>query len=98
MLILFFIKKKLRLFLRKYLDEVTNQKSKGRKQRFWTYSCSQFTEEVNPPLNAPKWTMSGYNGPLKKLMSSVCSGDENEEDTDNETTNNHQQKRRKKKK
>ena len=60
------------------MDGVTSQKSNGRnrKQRVQTYSDSQLAEEANPPLNAPKWTVSGsgYNGPLKRLL------DENEED------------------
>lgn len=82
------------------MDEVTNQKSNGRnlKKRVRTYSDSQLAEEVNPPLNAPKWTISGYNGPLKRLVASVYSDDENEEDADTENTNNGHERRRKKKK
>ena len=75
------------MFLRK-LDEV---KSKGRKQRARTYSEDKFAEEVNPPSNAPKWTITGYNGPLRRL---VCSDDGNKEDTGSE--NERQKKKRKK--
>ena len=42
----------MQLFLQKYLDEVTNQKSNGRKQRIQTYSNSHFAEEASPPPNA----------------------------------------------
>lgn len=80
----------MRQFLRGYLDEVTNQKTKGRnlKKRVRTYSDSQLAEEVNPPLNAPKWTISGYNGPLKRLVASVHSEDEEEEDAETRNMNN----------
>ncbi|GBB87941.1 hypothetical protein RclHR1_14430006 [Rhizophagus clarus] len=83
----------LQQFLRGYLDEVTNQKSKGRnfKKRVWTYSDFQLVEEVNPPLNASKWTISGYNSPLKRLVASVHSDDEDEGDTEKDNGHEHQQ-------
>ena len=90
----------MRQFLRKYLDGVANQKLNGRNlmQRVRTYSDSQLAEEANPPLNAPKWAISGYNGPLKRLVASVYSGDENEEDADEaENINNGHERQRKKK-
>lgn len=80
----------MRQFLRKHLDEVTNQKSKGRnfKKRVRTYSDSQFAEEVNPPLNAPKWTICGYDGPLKRIVAS------NNEDEDENMNNGHERQQR----
>jgi len=78
------------------LDEVTNQKSNGRKQRIQTYSDAHFAEETSPPPNAPEWTISRYNGSLRRRVVSVCSNDENEEDTTEiENTNEHQRKRKK---
>jgi hypothetical protein len=85
--------KKLRLFLRKHLDEVTNQKSNGRKQR--VRICSdQFSEELSPPSSAPEWTKSGYNGPLRRRVVSV---DENEEDASEIDSHERQQKKKKRK-
>ncbi|GES92031.1 hypothetical protein RCL_jg25875.t1 [Rhizophagus clarus] len=84
----------LQQFLRGYLDEVTNQKSKGRnfKKHIQTYSDSQLVEEVNPPLNAPKWIISGYNGPLKRLVASIHSDDEDEGDTEKDNGHERQQR------
>ncbi|GBB97637.1 hypothetical protein RclHR1_03020015 [Rhizophagus clarus] len=76
-----------------YLDKVTNQKSKSHnfKKCVWIYSDSQLVEEINPPLNAPKWTISGYNGPLKRLVASIHSDDEDEGDTEKDNSHEHQQ-------
>ena len=77
------------------LDEVTNWKCRipNRNQRVQIYSESQFAEEVNPPLHAPKWTRSGYNGPLKRL---VVSEDEEDHHTEPKNTNNGRKKKKRK--
>ena len=77
------------MFLRKHLDEVTNQKSKGRKLRARTYSDFQFA------FKCPKWTITGYNGPLRNL---VYSDNGNEEESGTENTNNHKRRQKKKEK
>jgi hypothetical protein len=44
-----------------YIDKNTKEGIKKRKR---VYKYNEYVEEAEP-LNAPDWTKSGYNGPLK---------------------------------
>lgn len=74
-IIIFFKKtKKLRnMFF--YLDK--NAK-RGLVKRNQIYDKDNYANETVPP-NAPDWTISGYNGPLKNLVKEACIRLNNEE-------------------
>lgn len=88
------------MFLQKYLDEAATNKG-GRKQRVRVRSDSYSYSELNPPADAPKWTIAGYNGPLKKKVQLHCSdnnGEENDETGTEDNTSSHEREEPKKKK
>ena len=66
MLIHLFKKKKLRRFLF-YVDKNTK---KGIEKRSRVNENNRNADEKAPP-NAPEWTKSGYNGPLKNLATTI---------------------------
>ncbi|UZO14258.1 uncharacterized protein OCT59_005718 [Rhizophagus irregularis] len=52
-------------FLRNYVDSAAS--SKSRRVRNWEYG-NYATNEIDAPINAPRWTKDGYNGSLKQLI------------------------------
>ena len=57
------------------LDDVANQKSNGRYKCDRIFSDSPFADKTKPPKNAPKWTINGYNGPLRRQVAHACDHD-----------------------
>jgi hypothetical protein len=53
--------------LRRFLYYVDKNTKKGIRKRERVYKHSEYVEET-APSNAPDWTKSGYDGPLKKLI------------------------------
>jgi len=57
------------MFLRDYLDAIFYQQKPDRRKRTRVYDTSNFaTGETKAPLNAPRWTKSGYNGSMKAVI------------------------------
>jgi hypothetical protein len=63
-LIIYFFKKNKKL--RRFLYYVDKNTKSGIKKRERVYRPSEYVEEA-APSDAPEWTKSGYDGPLKKL-------------------------------
>ena len=59
----------MRSFLRDYVDNEDSKSSKARRTRKRVYDDTQFTASENEaPVNAPKWTRSGYTRSLRSLV------------------------------
>ena len=59
----------MRSFLRDYVDNADSKSSKARRTRKRVYDNTKFAAGENEaPVNAPKWTRSGYTGSLKSLV------------------------------
>ena len=57
------------MFLRNYVDELFYRQKPDRRKRKRVYDDSHFaTGERTAPLNAPRWTKSGYNGSMRELI------------------------------
>lgn len=67
-MLIHFKNEKLRRFLF-YLDQNT---TKGDVKRERVYKSGGHVEET-PPMNAPNWTKSGYDGPLKSPVREAIS-------------------------
>jgi hypothetical protein len=52
--------------LRRFLFYLDQNAKKGNEKRARVYDSSQSVDEA-VPLDAPDWTKSGYDGPLKSL-------------------------------
>jgi len=62
------------MFLRDYLDAIFYQQKPDRRKRTRVYDTSNFaTGETKAPLNAPRWTKSGYNGSMKTVIKRAVS-------------------------
>jgi len=62
------------MFLRDYLDAIFYQQKPDRRKRTRVYDTSNFaTGETKAPLNAPRWTKSGYNGSMKAVIKRAVS-------------------------
>ena len=62
------------MFLRDYLDAIFYQQKPDRRKRTRVYDTSNFaTGETKAPLNAPRWTKSGYNGSMKAVIKRAAS-------------------------
>ena len=74
------------MFLRDYLDAIFYQQKPDRRKRTRVYDTSNFaTGETKAPLNAPRWTKSGYNGSMKAVIKrAVSKYNNNSKDSDEE--------------
>ena len=62
------------MFLRDYLDAIFYQQKPDRRKHTRVYDTSNFaTGETKAPLNAPRWTKSGYNGSMKAVIKRAVS-------------------------
>ena len=62
------------MFLRDYLNAIFYQQKPDRRKRTCVYDTSNFaTGETKAPLNAPRWTKSGYNGLMKAVIKRAVS-------------------------
>ena len=62
------------MFLRDYLDVIFYQQKPDRRKRTRVYDTSNFaTDETKAPLNAPRWTKSGYNGSMRAVIKRAAS-------------------------
>jgi hypothetical protein len=62
------------MFLRDYLDAIFYQQKSDRRKRARVNDNSRFAaDETNAPLNASRWTKSGYNGSMKDVIKEVVS-------------------------
>lgn len=52
--------------MREYVDKIFDESSKAPRRRNRTCGRSYAPNEGTAPLNAPKWSVSGYSGSLKK--------------------------------
>ena len=69
----------MRKFLRNYIDNLTSSTRRTRKR---VQDDSQFVaSEKKAPVNAPKWTLTGYNGTLSSYIEEhiVINDEESEE-------------------
>jgi hypothetical protein len=57
--------------LRDYIDRISEDTSKGARQRS-RHHDDEHKSTVNAPLMAPLWTLAGYNGYLKKCVEDAC--------------------------
>ena len=65
---------KLRIFLRDYLDTIFYQQRPDKRKRIRAHDDNHFaTGETDAPLNAPRWTKSGYNGSMKAIIKKATS-------------------------
>jgi hypothetical protein len=55
--------------LRKYLD-TKSKENVSHNQRDRTYS--DLLADEKEPINAPSWTLNGYNGELQEAVSIAC--------------------------
>ena len=63
--LILFLFVQLRTFLRNYVDSAASSKSRRvRNREYGDYA----TNEIDAPINAPRWTKDGYNGSLKQLI------------------------------
>jgi hypothetical protein len=78
------------MFLRDYLDAIFYQQKPDRRKRTRVYDTSNFaTGETKAPLNAPRWTKSGYNGSMKAVIKrAVSKYNNNSKDSDEEYEEN----------
>jgi hypothetical protein len=78
------------MFLRDYLDAIFYQQKPDRRKRTHIYDTSNFaTGETKAPLNAPRWTKSGYNGSMKAVIKrAVSKYNNNSEDSAEEYEEN----------
>lgn len=78
------------MFLRDYLDAIFYQQKPDRRKRTRVYDTSNFaTGETKAPLNAPRWTKSGYNGSMKAVIKrAVSKYNNNSKDSDKEYEEN----------
>jgi hypothetical protein len=78
------------MFLRDYLDAIFYQQKPDRRKRTRVYDTSNFaTGETKAPLNAPRWTKSGYNGSMKAVIKrAVSKYNNNSEDSAEEYEEN----------
>ena len=78
------------MFLRDYLDAIFYQQKPDRRKRTRVYDTSNFaTGETKAPLNAPRWTKSGYNGLMKAVIKrAVSKYNNNSKDSDEEYEEN----------
>jgi len=60
-----------RQFLRGYVDKTFNESSMVSRTRNRIYDNEHYTDET-APFRAPEWTLSGYNGSLKKYVDDYC--------------------------
>ena len=61
------------MFLRDYVDRIFTESSKVPKKRTRIYDNDSFYDkEQSKPFQAPKWTVSGYNGSLKTAVQKAC--------------------------
>ena len=70
-------------FLREYVDVLFYQQTKDRRKRKRLYDSHFATGETTTPLNAPRWTKSGYNGSILKAITIAiknCKNTGNEHD------------------
>ena len=56
--------------MREYVDKLFDETSKVQKKRKRTYSNKIVSGKV--PSNAPRWTLAGYNGPIKEAVEKAC--------------------------
>ena len=90
------------MFLRDYLDAIFYQQKPDRRKRTRVYDTSNFaTGETKAPLNAPRWTKSGYNGSMKAAIKRAVSkynnnnkdsAEENQKDDTKKNKNNDNKK------
>ena len=92
------------MFLRDYLDAIFYQQKPDRRKRTRVYDTSNFaTGETKAPLNAPRWTKSGYNGSMKAVIKRAVSKynnnskkyEENQNDNANKKNDNNDNKKNK---
>jgi hypothetical protein len=78
------------MFLRDYLDAIFYQQKPDRRKRTRVYDTSNFaTGETKAPLNASRWTKSGYNGSMKAVIKrAVSKYNNNSEDSAEEYEGN----------
>jgi len=78
------------MFLRDYLDVIFYQQKPDRRKRTRVYDTTNFaTDETKAPLNAPRWTKSGYNGSMKAVIKrAVSKYNNNSKDSDEEYEEN----------
>ena len=60
------------MFLREYIDRIFAESSKVPKKRDRIHDTVTYDKEQSSPFQAPKWTLSGYNGSLKVAVESAC--------------------------
>lgn len=60
------------MFLREYIDRLFAESSKVPKKRDRIRDTVPYDKEQLSPFQAPKWTLSGYNGSLKVAVESAC--------------------------
>ena len=65
----FYYKTQLHKFLRKYLD-TKSKENVSHNQRDRTYN--DLLADEKEPINAPSWTLNGYNGELQEAVSIAC--------------------------
>jgi hypothetical protein len=64
---------KLRIFLRNYLDVLFYQQTIDKRRRKRVFDDSQYAPgEETAPLNAPRWTKSGYNGSMLEIITKAA--------------------------
>jgi len=59
------------MFLREYIDRIFAELSKVPKKRDRIHDTVTYDKEQSSPFQAPKWTLSGYNGSLKVAAQNV---------------------------
>jgi hypothetical protein len=65
---------KTKTFFRNYIDKLCYQGKPDRRKRIRFIDDSKLVQdEKTAPINAPRWTKSGYNGSLRKLINDAVS-------------------------
>jgi hypothetical protein len=68
---------KLRMFLRDYVDKLYYRQKPDKRKRNRVHDNTEFVfNETAAPLNAPRWTKSGYNGTMLNLITEAVRNDE----------------------
>jgi hypothetical protein len=82
------------MFLRDYLDVLFYQQTIDKRRRKRVFDDSRYAPgEETAPLNAPRWTKSGYN---RSMLSIVTRAVENYKDNVNDPVNTRHHSSRKK--
>ena len=72
--------------MRNYIDRIFSESSKvpKKRKRIQANAYYENKKEEKAPFKAPKWTVRGYQGTLKKLIEDACK-ERYSEDNDTET-------------